>query len=141
MAELPFDSDRKLMSTINQVDGKLLVIVKGAFDMMAPRCIAGNLDEAREVNQEMSASALRVLAIGYKELQEMPKELTSEQLESGLTLLGLVGMIDPPRPEAKAAVTTCRKAGIKPVMITGDHVITASAIAKDLESCSRATGR
>lgn len=132
MAELPFDSDRKLMSTINQVDGKLLVIVKGAFDMMAPRCIAGNLDEAREVNQEMSASALRVLAIGYKELQEMPKELTSEQLESGLTLLGLVGMIDPPRPEAKAAVTTCRKAGIKPVMITGDHVITASAIAKEL---------
>lgn len=96
VAELPFDSDRKLMSTINQVDGKLLVIVKGAFDMMTPRCIAGNLEQAREINQQMSASALRVLAIGYKELQEMPKELTSEQLENGLTLLGLVGMIDLP---------------------------------------------
>ena len=80
----------------------------------------------------MSRDALRVLAVGYKILDEVPENPTSEELESGLTLMGLVGMIDPPRPEAKAAVATCRQAGIKPVMITGDHVVTASAIAKEL---------
>jgi Ca2+-transporting ATPase len=132
MAELPFDSDRKLMSTINLIDGKNIVIVKGAFDMMAERCIAGDIEAAKRMNEKMSQDALRVLAIGYKEIDTIPETLTSENLENGLTLMGLVGMIDPPRPEAKAAVATCRKAGIKPVMITGDHVVTASAIAKEL---------
>ena len=80
----------------------------------------------------MSKNALRVLAIGYKEISTVPSSPTPEELENGLTFLGLVGMIDPPRPEAKAAVATCRKAGIRPVMITGDHVVTASAIAKEL---------
>lgn len=80
----------------------------------------------------MSSNALRVLAIGYREIDQIPQKLTSEEIENGLTLMGLVGMIDPPRPEAKAAVATCREAGIRPVMITGDHVVTASAIAKDL---------
>ena len=75
----------------------------------------------------MSKNALRVLAIGYKEISTVPSSPTPEELENGLTFLGPVGMIDPPRPEAKAAVATCRKAGIRPVMITGDHVITASA--------------
>jgi Ca2+-transporting ATPase len=132
VGELPFDSDRKLMTTVNQIDGKLVAIVKGAVDMMASRCVKGDLEGAREKNREMSSQALRVLAVGYKELDALPEELTSEELERDLTFLGLVGMIDPPRPEAKAAVETCRKAGIKPVMITGDHVETASAIAREL---------
>ena len=132
LAELPFDSDRKLMTSVNQIDGKIVAIVKGAFDMMAARCVSGDLEAAKEKNDEMSRGALRVLAVGYKFLEEAPEDPTSEELENGLTLLGLVGMIDPPRPEAKAAVATCRQAGIKPVMITGDHVVTASAIAKEL---------
>ena len=132
LAEIPFDSDRKLMTTINKIDGKLIVIVKGAFDVMASRCIGGDLKKAAQVNEDMSKNALRVLAIGYKEIAHVPAEPTSEELENGLTFMGLVGMIDPPRPEAKDAVAVCRKAGIKPVMITGDHVITASAIAKEL---------
>ncbi len=132
IATLPFDSDRKLMSTVNEIDGKKIVIVKGAFDMMSERCIAGDLDTAKEITEQMSRDALRVLAVAYKEIDELPESLTSETLESGLTFMGLVGMIDPPRPEAKEAVAVCRRAGIKPVMITGDHVVTASAIAKEL---------
>lgn len=132
LAEIPFDSDRKLMSTINQMDGKNVVIVKGAFDVMASRCVKGNIEMARQMNDKMSSSALRVLAIGYKEMDTVPENPTSDELENGLTLMGLVGMIDPPRPEAKKAVEICRRAGIKPVMITGDHVVTASAIAKEL---------
>ncbi len=132
LASLPFDSDRKLMSTVHEIDGKLLLVVKGAFDMMMPRCIKGDLARAREMTERMSADALRVLAIGYRELEEIPANPTSEELEKDLTFMGLVGMIDPPRPEAKAAVATCRRAGIKPIMITGDHVVTASAIAREL---------
>ena len=132
IASLPFDSDRKLMTTVNKINGKLVAVVKGAFDVMATRCIAGDIEKARSVNDAMSADALRVLAVGYKELDSVSEEPTSEELEYGLTFLGLVGMIDPPRPEAKEAVAVCRKAGIKPVMITGDHVITASAIAREL---------
>ena len=100
--------------------------------MMASRCVKGDIEAAKRMNEEMSQNALRVLAVGYKEIEEVPANPTSEELENGLTLMGLVGMIDPPRPEAKVAVATCRKAGIKPVMITGDHVVTASAIAKEL---------
>ena len=132
LADLPFDSDRKLMSTVNEMDGRKVVIVKGAFDMMAKRCISGDLEKAAEILRSMSEDALRVLAVGYKELDDTPLLLTSEALESNLHFMGLVGMIDPPRPEAKAAVAVCRKAGIRPVMITGDHVITASAIAREL---------
>jgi Ca2+-transporting ATPase len=133
VGEIPFDSDRKLMTTINKLDDHYIVIVKGAFDMMAPGCISGNIEKAKQITESMSAEALRVLAIGYKEINEVPDELTSEDLENGLSLMGLVGMIDPPRPEAKVAVSTCRRAGIKPVMITGDHVVTATAIAKELD--------
>ena len=132
LGELPFDSDRKLMSTINKIDGKNVVIVKGAVDVMEKRCVKGDFNKAKEINNQMSSSALRVLAVGYKIIDDIPNELTSEQLENGLTFMGLVGMIDPPRPEAKAAVKICREAGIKPVMITGDHVVTATAIAKEL---------
>ena len=132
LGEIPFDSDRKLMTTIHKIDGKLIAIVKGAFDVMASRCIEGDLITAQVINGNMSTDALRVIAVAYKELEQMPEQITPETLEKDLTFLGLVGMIDPPRPEAKVAVATCRKAGIKPVMITGDHVITASAIAKEL---------
>ena len=132
VASLPFDSDRKLMSTINEMDGRYIVIVKGAFDMMAERCIKGDIASAREFTNKMSSDALRVLAVGYKFIDEIPTKLTSEELENNLNFMGLVGMIDPPRPEVKVAVATCRRAGIKPVMITGDHVVTASAIAKEL---------
>ena len=132
VAELPFDSDRKLMTTVNRMNGKLMVITKGAFDMMAERCVAGNIEKAREMTNKMSADALRVLAVGYKYIDALPNTVSSETLECGLTLAGLVAMIDPPRPEAKEAVAVCRKAGIKPVMITGDHVVTASAIAREL---------
>ena len=132
LAEIPFDSDRKLMTTVNRIDGKNIVIVKGAFDMMAVRCVAGDLQKAKEMTERMSENALRVLAIAYKEIDTVPQNPTSDELESGLTFMGLVGMIDPPRPEAKVAVATCRRAGIKPIMITGDHVVTASAIAREL---------
>ncbi len=132
IGELPFDSDRKLMSTINKFGDKKIVIVKGAFDMMAERCISGNLDKAKEITEKMSSDALRVLAIAYKEITDIPEELNTENLECDLIFAGLVGMIDPPRPEARDAVAVCRQAGIRPVMITGDHVVTAGAIAKDL---------
>ncbi len=132
LAEIPFDSDRKLMTTVNRMDGKNIVIVKGAFDIMASRCVRGDMETARRITDEMSRNALRVLAIACKEIDAVPEELSSDDLENGLIFAGLVGMIDPPRPEARDAVAVCRKAGIKPVMITGDHVVTASAIAKEL---------
>ena len=132
LGELPFDSDRKLMSTINHIDGKKIVIVKGAFDVMAIRCISGDIEKTRQIVDEMSSQALRVLAIAYKEIEHIPEILCTEEIEQNLTLMGLVGMIDPPRGEAKAAVAICKKAGIKPVMITGDHVVTASAIAREI---------
>ncbi len=131
-AELPFDSDRKLMTTVHEMDGRYVVIVKGAFDIMATRCTSGDLESARRANHQMSEDALRVLAVAVKTIPTLPRTAQSEELENDLTLVGLVGMIDPPRPEAKEAVAICRRAGIKPVMITGDHVITASAIAREL---------
>lgn len=129
--EIPFDSDRKLMTTINKIDDKYYLIVKGAFDIMATRCIKGNILKAQIINEQMSQDALRVLAIGYKILDKLPEKIDIS-LENDLIFVGLVGMIDPPRNEAKQAVYTCLKAGIKPIMITGDHVITATSIAKQL---------
>lgn len=132
IAELPFDSDRKLMSVINEIDNKKIVITKGAYDSIISKCVAGNSERVKGLVDELSAQALRVLAIAYKEMKELPQKITTEELECDLTLIGLVCMIDPPRQEAKEAVRLCRKAGIQPVMITGDHVVTASAIAKEL---------
>ena len=129
---LPFDSDRKLMTTVNMIDGKPIAIVKGAFDVIAKRTVKGDVEKARVACDEMSSNALRVLAVAYKELDEVPANPSFEELEYDLTFVGLVGMIDPPRPECKVAVATCRQAGIKPVMITGDHIVTATAIAKEL---------
>ena len=130
--EFPFDSDRKLMTSINEVGGKKIAIVKGAFDMMTKLCVKGDIEKARMINDEMSENALRVLAVATKELDSIPENAVAADIECDLCFLGLVGMIDPARPEAKAAVAVCRKAGIRPVMITGDHVITARAIAKEL---------
>ena len=132
LAELSFDSDRKRMSVVVEHDGRKLAIVKGAFDGIAPLCTAGDTERARQVNDEMSRKALRVLAVAVREIYALPEVLAPETLEQDLTFLGLVGMIDPPREEARDAVAVCREAGIRPVMITGDHVVTASAIAKNL---------
>lgn len=132
VASIPFDSDRKLMCTVNDIDGQLTVIVKGAFDMLAERCSSGNVELGKQVNSEMSNKALRVIAVAYKEIDEIPDDISSDNLENGLHFLGLIGMIDPPREEVKEAVKLCKQAGITPIMITGDHIATASAIAKEL---------
>ena len=132
LASIPFDSDRKLMTSINKIDDKIVVIVKGAFDVMASKCIKGDIEKARQITEEMSETALRVLAIGYKVISKIPQEILPEMIEKDLIFMGLVGMIDPPREEAKQAVSLCIRAGIKPVMITGDHVVTAKAIASQI---------
>jgi len=131
--EIPFDSDRKRMTTVNEIAGRRLVIVKGALDVLAAWCAPEGVEGALKAAEQLSAKALRVLAVAVKEIGELPEKPDEEQLEQGLTLVGIVGMIDPARPEAKKAVATCREAGIRPVMITGDHALTASAIARDLD--------
>ena len=142
--EIPFDSDRKLMTTVNEVNGKYIVYTKGGIDELLRRCtsyeinneIHNNLNEyinkIREKNEEMAKEALRVLGCAYKELDHIPSREEMETIEKDLIFIGMVGMIDPPREEAKVAVEKCKTAGIKVVMITGDHKITATAIAKKL---------
>ena len=132
LGEIPFDSDRKLMTTVNLIEGKTVAIVKGAPDVLLSRCVSGDTKAAAKANDEMGRQALRVLAVGYQYLDEMPVDCLPEQLEHNLTFAGLVGMIDPPRPEAAEAIRVCDGAGIRTVMITGDHVVTATAIARSL---------
>ena len=139
-SEIPFDSDRKLMSTAHTMNQKYTMAVKGAVDVLITRmshiCIGSEIrkitDEDRQTiekqNLEFSRDGLRVLAFAYKEMDE-ERELTLED-EEDLTFLGLIAMMDPPREESKAAVADCIRAGVKPIMITGDHKITAAAIAK-----------
>ena len=142
IAEVPFDSDRKCMTTIHKLsDSGFISFTKGAVealidnsgDILSSRGVR-TLDEEdiHRVNEKMSAEGLRVLGIGMRKWDRLPASMSPENVESGLTLLGLVGMMDPPREEAKEAVSLCRMAGIKPVMITGDHPITAMAIARRL---------
>ena len=138
--ELPFDSDRKMMSTLHLIDGKNQMIVKGAVDKLLERTeqiwtkegIRKITEEDKEKiqrqNQEFSMEGLRVLAFTYREIPE--NHTLTTQDEDHLVFLGLIAMMDPPREESKAAVAECIKAGIRPVMITGDHKITAAAIAK-----------
>lgn len=135
VAEIPFDSERKLMSTVHKMEQGYRVMVKGAPDVLLNRCTlpAAQAQVVSEKNAEMASNALRVLGVAYKDIAEVPAELTSEDLENNLTFVGLVGMIDPPRQEVKAAVEQCYEAGIRPVMITGDHKLTAVAIAKELD--------
>ena len=142
--EVPFDSDRKLMTTVNENNGKYIVYTKGGVDELLKICnsylfkgeIRTNLEDyskwIRENNEHMAKDALRILAFAYKEIDHMPSKEEMETIESNLTFIGMVGMIDPPREEAKKAVEKCKTAGIKTVMITGDHKITAIAIAKKL---------
>ena len=144
LKEIPFDSDRKLMTTVNKVGEKYVVCTKGGVDELLNRCtkyilndeIKTDLEEYKktisENNEEMAKNALRVLAMGYKELNHEPTEEDMASLENDLIYIGMVGMIDPPREEVKLAVHKCKTAGIKTVMITGDHKITAIAIAKAL---------
>lgn len=130
--ELAFDSDRKMMTVFVKHEGKVLSITKGGPDVIFSRCKDLDLDEVTKVNEAMSNEALRVLALGIRYWQEEPDEITSELVENNLTFIGMVGMIDPPRQEAKQAITEAKKAGVRTIMITGDHVITASAIARNL---------
>lgn len=132
IGEIPFDSDRKMMTTVHKRGKKFISITKGAFDVLYPKFHYGDVDQAAIVNDRFGKKALRVIAVGYAIHEEEPKEITSEALEKNLRLMGLIGMIDPPRPESKAAIARAKKAGIKTVMITGDHVVTAGAIAKEL---------
>ena len=144
VAEVPFDSDRKLMTTVNKVNNKYIAYTKGGVDELLRICkgyllnneIKEDLENyaviIREKNEEMAKEALRVLACGYKEFDHEPTEEEIKNIESDLIFIGMVGMIDPPREEAKKAVEKCKTAGIKTVMITGDHKITATAIAKKL---------
>lgn len=142
LKEIPFDSDRKLMSTLHKIDDKYIMVTKGALDVLLDRVTSIKTSKAvtdftnndkiniNNINKELSSQGLRVLAFAYKELDE-DKDLTLED-EDNFTFLGLISMIDPPREESKAAVSDCIKASIKPIMITGDHKITASAIAKEI---------
>lgn len=144
LEEIPFDSDRKLMTTVNEQNGKYIVYTKGGVDELLNCCNSYILNGEtkhdlenytkiiRQKNEEMAKEALRVLACGYKELDHKPTKEDINELEKDLTFIGMVGMIDPPREEAKKAVEKCKTAGIKTVMITGDHKITATAIAKKL---------
>jgi Ca2+-transporting ATPase len=132
VGEIPFDSDRKMMTTVHQMGKKYISITKGAFDVLVTRFRYGDIEQASVVNDRFGKRALRVIAVGYAIYDEKPEEITSAALEKNLRLLGLIGMIDPPRPESKGAIARAKKAGIKTVMITGDHVVTATAIAKEL---------
>lgn len=132
VGEVPFDSDRKLMTTVNMVEDRPMAVVKGGFDVLLPRCVRADIGLAEEVNLAMGGNALRVLAVAFRRLDTVPDQCTGDELERDLTFVGLIGMIDPPREESADAVAVCARAGIKTVMITGDHVVTASAIAGQL---------
>lgn len=142
--EIPFDSDRKLMTTVNKINDKYVVLTKGGVDELLARCNKylydgeekDDLENYKKVitknNENMAKDALRVLSMAYKEIDHEPTDEEMKDIEQDLIYVGMVGMIDPPRLEVKDAVDKCKKAGIKTVMITGDHKITAIAIAKSL---------
>lgn len=142
--EIPFDSDRKLMTTVNKINNKYVVLTKGGVDELLAKCNKylydgeerNDLENYKKVitknNEDMAKDALRVLSMAYKEIDHEPTDEEMKNIEQDLIYVGMVGMIDPPRLEVKDAVDKCEKAGIKTVMITGDHKITAIAIAKSL---------
>ena len=144
VADIPFDSTRKMMTTIHKFENKYMVITKGAPDIILGKCKYYNENENLKVidlninrkinenNEIMANKALRVIAVAYKIIDTIPSKIESNQIEDGLTFVGLIGMIDSPRKGVKEAVAACRRAGIKTVMITGDHILTAKAIAKEL---------
>ena len=142
--EIPFDSERKMMTTIHKIGSKYRIITKGAPDVIIQKCnyIYNNgstnymntstQNNILNTNEKMANEALRVIAIAYKDVSSLPNNINSENIEKDLVFVGLIGMIDPPRAGVKEAIFTAKKAGIKTVMITGDHILTAKAIAKDL---------
>jgi Ca2+-transporting ATPase len=141
VSEIPFDSDRKCMTTFHAWNGGFVSFTKGAIDVLIDKSLniltnegLKRVDPAdiRRVNERMAADGLRVLCIAMRKWEALPDDMSPANVEAGLTVLGLVGMMDPPREEAKEAVSLCKTAGIKPVMITGDHPITATAIARRL---------
>ena len=131
--EIPFDSTRKMMTTIHKLEnGKYRVITKGAPDVLLNRCIGTQKEKILRENEKMANKALRVISVAYKDIESLPNKISSETVENQLKFVGLIGMIDPPREGVKEAVETCKKAGIKTVMITGDHIATAKAIAEKI---------
>ncbi len=141
--DIPFDSERKMMTTIHKVGNKYRIITKGAPDVLIKKCTK-YIDENSEKimfqenrkyiekqNEKMAQKALRVIAVAYKDISSLPNKIDTK-LEDDLTFSGLIGMIDPPREGVKHAIAECKKAGIKPVMITGDHILTAKAIGEEL---------
>ena len=139
VSDIPFDSERKMMTTIHKMGNKYRVITKGAPDVLIKRCTQyGNhsitdseISYIERQNEQMAKRALRVIAIAYKDINVLPSRIDAT-IENELRFCGLIGMIDPPREGVKEAIETCKKAGIKTVMITGDHILTAKAIAKEL---------
>lgn len=152
VAEVPFDSDRKMMSTINTVQDKIIVSTKGSLDSLLKVCTSyyenGKVykldDKQRQkilnFEKEMAQKALRVLSFAYKVIKEVPAEDELPNVENDLTFVGLVGMMDPPRETVKESIKTCREAGIRPIMITGDSLSTATAIAKEIGIIDEGTG-
>lgn len=144
IGEIPFDSGRKMMTTVHEQNGKIIQYTKGAPDVLLRHCKFiiknGNvtplddkvMDEILEANKALASKALRVLGAAYKEYSSKPKKFKSDELENDLIFIGLTGMIDPVRPEVIGAIEECKEAGIRAVMITGDHKDTAAAIAMDL---------
>ena len=131
LAELPFDSDRKRMSTVHKLEGGFLMVTKGAVDVLLDRSIITPEERKNieQVNEQFSDAGLRVLAFACRRVNSTAVSLTDE---NGLSFLGLIAMMDPPREESRAAVAECIRAGIRPIMITGDHKITAAAIAREI---------
>ncbi len=132
IAEDPFDSAKKMMTTVHRLpNGNLLVIAKGALDRL-PLTQSKVIEAGQKAHDDLAAAALRVLAVGYKVLPEDADPTDWKEINSNLKLAGLIGLIDPPRPEVAAAIAKARQAGIKTVMITGDHLVTAKAIAEEI---------
>lgn len=130
--EIPFDSKRKMMTVFVKTEQGIISITKGAPDVIFSRCKNIDLEAAKKINADMSKEALRVLALGIRKWTREPDKYDSDKIENDMTFMGLVGMIDPPRKEVKEAIAKASRAGVKTIMITGDHIITACAIAKKL---------
>ncbi len=144
LKEIPFESSRKLMTTIHKMGNKYRVITKGAPDFLLKKCTkyyentktflldSNKIQQINKVNNNMASNALRVIGIAYNDIDYLPNKIDANTIEANLTFVGLIGMIDPIRDGVKDAIQTCNKAGIKTIMITGDHIETASAIAREL---------
>ena len=136
VAEIPFSSDRKKMTVIlkDEIKGGYAVLTKGALDWLplCPESIAADMDKARQIHDQFAENALRIIALAGKRVDKLPENGNWEELEKDIKLMGLVGLIDPPRPEAAISIREAHNAGIHTVMITGDHAVTAEAIAKEL---------